>query len=168
MIWLLLLALAAWITYRAAALTNFENSPRVAWWSVVVAGTTLFVVAARFALMEQGVDFMDEYLPMKDVGLGTLFIPVINLFIALGPIGNAVFWGFLGALLLRKAWDGGWHRGALTLRQIAEEDAEIRERNEQRSRIAREYWGAQRRSCFERTGATLGRWVGRLVRGRRA
>ena len=173
MVWLFLLALAAWIAYRAAALTDFENSPRVAWWSVIVAGLALVFIAGNFAFMEGPFPILPLSWEAADgtkqtAGVGTPVVLTYNVFALLGPIGNAVFWGSLALLLLRKAWDGGWYRGALTLRQIAVEDANKGERNEQKSRTVREYRDTQRRLCFERTGAMLGRWLGRLVRGRRA
>ena len=164
MIWLFIIAFAAWCTYRIAATTEYEAAPRVAWWAVVVAALALLVIALRFSFMETGVDFADEYLPMKAVGLGTLFIPVINLFIALGPMGNALLWGALGLFLLRKAWDGGWYRGALALRQIAAEDTTAREKKEHDTEVAREYWTGRRRAWFERQGAALGRFTRDLLR----
>ena len=173
MFWLFLLALAAWIAYRAAALTDFENSPCVAWWSVIVAGLTLVFIAGNFAFMEGPFPILPLSWEAADgtkqtVGVGAPVVLTYNVCALLGPIGNAILWGFSGLWCFKKAFDGGWHRGALTLRQIAVEDANKRERDEQQSRAAREYWDAQRRAWFERTGATLGRWVGRLVRGRRA
>lgn len=117
MIWLFLLALAAWLTYGFAVRSENDSAPRIAWRSLVVLGVACVVIAARFALMEPGVDFMDEYMAMEPAGRGAFLVPVINLFIALGPLGCAAVFGALGLFTLRKTWDGGWHRLALNLRE---------------------------------------------------
>jgi hypothetical protein len=117
MIWLLITTLAAWAAYRFAANSDLSVAPKVAWWATISGASSLLMMSARFAVMERGIDFAAEYMPIEPVGLGTLFIPVINFFIWLGPIGCALGFGALGLWVLRGAFTGGWYRVALLVRE---------------------------------------------------
>ena len=121
MVWLFIIALMAWITYWAAANTNFDRSPMVAWWSVIVAGLTLVFIAGNFAFMDGPFPILPLSWEAADgtkqtAGVGTPVVLAYNAFALLGPIGNAFLWGVSGLWCFKKAFDGGWFRYALKLR----------------------------------------------------
>jgi len=164
MIWLFLTAMGCWFVYRFSSEGEDGQPTIVAWWAVVVAAVMLGIIAARFAFMERGIDCSNQLLPLKPVGLGTFFIPVINFFILIGPIGNAFLWGFLGLWCAKKAFDGGWWRGAIVIQELDEQDAITREAKEKKKRRDKENLAHMRGVWVAEIGHDLGHGVGRLMR----
>jgi|GEM_PF-2881319 len=164
MTWLFLTAMGCWLVYWFTSEGEDGQPTIVAWWAVVVAAITLGIIAVRFAFMERGVDFSNQLLPFKSVGQGTIFIPLINFFILIGPIGNAVLWGALGLWCAKKAFNGGWWRGAIVIQELNEQDAITREVKEKKERRDKENLAHMRGVWIAEIGHDFGRNVGRLMR----
>ncbi len=119
--WLMIIGIFALVLFITSCRRGGPVWRHISLGLLSVAGASLLLAGLGFA-------FSGPF-PVSDISLDAMeasragqargiMATMLNLFISIGPEGNAAVWGGLGAICLRCAWTGSWDRFAALVRQV--------------------------------------------------